>query len=87
MKSNWIHCKIFGFLEQTHRFPREQDWEGADVADGCPIGWASLGSLVALGAVAGDLSTVSVGWPDFFSGSQPEMASSSGKGKNSSRKN
>lgn len=87
MKSNWIHCKIFGFSEQTHHFPREQDWEGAGVAYGCPTGWAQLGSLAALGAVAGDLSPRPVGWPDFFSGSQPEMASSSGKGRNSSRKN
>lgn len=24
MKSNWIHCSIFRFLEQTHHFPRER---------------------------------------------------------------
>ena len=56
VKSNWIHCRIFDFSEQTHHFLREQKplppgigWELVWPQAG-PIGWARFGSLAALGA-------------------------------------
>ena len=77
VKSNWIHCRIFDFSEQTHHFPREQKplppgtgwelvWPQAARLAGPGLGlWLLWGRLAG-----GDLSCLSVGWPDFLWHSQ-----------------